>query len=224
MSDVIKICGLNDPETLEAALSLGADMVGFVHYACSPRHVPPDRCRALSRQVRGRALRVALVVDASDEELDAVAEALDPDLLQLHGSESPERVAAIRARLGRPVMKAVGIGGADDLAALHAYAEVADRLLVDAKPPKAQGALPGGNGATFDWALMRGFDAERPLMLSGGLTPDNVSAAVAATGIAAVDVSSGVEHRPGFKDPDRIAAFIRAARAATPEFRGHQTR
>ena len=221
MSGVIKICGLNDAETLDAALGAGADMVGFVHYARSPRHVPPERRRTLSAQARGRALRVALVVDASHAALDSVVATLGPDLLQLHGAESPERVAAIRARLARPVMKAVGIGNAADLAALGAYAEVADRLLVDAKPPPGPDALPGGNGAAFDWRLVEGLAPGRPLMLSGGLTPDNVGAAIAATGIAAVDVSSGVEDRPGRKDPSRIDAFIRAARAAFALPRGH---
>lgn len=222
MAGVIKICGLSDPETLEAALGAGADMVGFVHYARSPRHVAPERARALSAQARGRALRVALVVDALDAELDAVVEAFDPDLLQLHGAEPPERVAAIRAR--RPVMKAVGIGGPDSLAALAPYAAVADRILVDAKPPAGPGALPGGNGLAFEWRLVRGLDLGRPVMLSGGLSPDNVGAAIGTTGIAAVDVSSGVERGPGVKDPDRIEAFVRAARAALPAHERGQTR
>lgn len=217
---MIKICGLSDPGTLEAALASGADMVGFVRFPRSPRHVSLEQGRALSIQARGKAARVALVVDATDEELDAVVEALDPDLLQLHGSESPGRVAEVRARTGRPVMKAIGIREEADLAGLHAHAATADLLLVDAKPPPDAGALPGGNGVSFEWRLVQGLDPGRPLMLSGGLDPGNVADAIAATGLAAVDVSSGVESRPGVKDPSRIEAFIRAARAALPPHRG----
>lgn len=218
---MIKICGLTTLDTLAAALDAGADMVGLVRFARSPRHLDLDAGRALSGRAKGRALRVALLVDPSDEELDAVVEALDPDLLQLHGREQPERVAAIRARTGRAVMKAVGIAAAADLEAVEAYAGVADRILVDAKPPRA-GGLPGGNGISFDWRLLAGLDPRRAVMLSGGLTPDNVAAAVAATGVAAVDASSGVESRPGVKDPARIEAFVRAARTALSASRGRK--
>jgi phosphoribosylanthranilate isomerase len=214
MSSMVKICGLNSLEALDAALGAGADMVGLVRFARSPRHLDLVQGRALSARARGKALRVALVVDPDDQALADTVEAFDPDLLQLHGSETPQRVAEIRARFGRPVMKAVGIADAADLAALEAYAAVADRLLVDAKPPATGEALPGGNGLTFDWRLIAGLDPGKPVMLSGGLDPGNVAAAIALTRVSAVDVSSGVERRPGEKDPDKIEAFVKAARAA----------
>lgn len=220
MTGLIKICGLSTPETLAAALDAGADAVGFVRFAKSPRHVALDQGRLLSLQAKGKALRVALVVDAGDAELSAVVESLDPDWLQLHGRETPERVATVRQRFGRPVMKAVGIAGPADLAAVDAYGGVANRILLDAKPPAGADALPGGNGLAFDWRLVAGLDPRLPLMLSGGLTPETVGAAIALTRINAVDVSSGVESRPGVKDPARIEAFVRAARAgfaAAPE-------
>ncbi|RVU14876.1 phosphoribosylanthranilate isomerase [Methylobacterium oryzihabitans] len=208
----VKICGLSTPETLDAALLAGADMVGFVHFPRSPRHLDLDAGRRLSARARGRAERVALVVDPDDALLDAVVEALDPDWIQLHGRESPERVAAARARTGRPVMKALGVATLDDLARVADYA-AADRVLLDAKP--APGALPGGNGHAFDWDLIARSGLTTPFMLSGGLTPETVAGALAATGARAVDVSSGVERRPGEKDPDRIAAFVAAARAGS---------
>jgi phosphoribosylanthranilate isomerase len=212
VSTLVKICGLSTSETLAAALEAGADLVGFVRFAPSPRHLDLTPGRALSRAARGRAQRVLLTVDPDDAELDASLEAFDPDLVQLHGSETPERVAAIRARTGRPVMKALGIATADDLAGIAAYARVADRLLLDAKPPPG-GRLPGGNGLPFDWRLIAGLDPGLPFMLSGGLTPDTVAEAIRVTGAPAVDVSSGVERAPGVKDPDRIAAFVAAARS-----------
>lgn len=214
MTGLVKICGLSTPETLDAALDAGADMVGFVSFAKSPRHVALDLGRALSARAKGRAQRVALLVDPDDDALDEVVAALDPDLLQLHGAESPERVAAIRARWGRPVMKAFGIAESSDLAGLAPYHAAADRLLLDAKPPRGPGALPGGNGVAFDWRILAGLDPGLAFMLSGGLNPHNVAEAVALTGARAVDVSSGVESRPGVKDAALIAAFIRAARAA----------
>lgn len=210
----IKICGLSTPETLDAALSAGADMVGLVFFPRSPRHVGPSVAAALAAQARGKAQIVALTVDADDGMLDAIVAGVAPDLIQLHGRETPERVAAIRARFDRPVMKAVGIAGPDDLASLAAYQTVADRLLLDAKPPKGA-ALPGGNGVAFDWRLLAGLDLARPFMLSGGLTPENVDEALRLTRASAVDVSSGVESAPGIKDPARIGAFIEAARAAS---------
>ena len=217
MDPLVKICGLSTPDALDAALAAGADLVGLVHFPKSPRHVGLAEGRALSSRARGRALRVALVVDADDALLSDVVEALDPDLLQLHGAETPERVAAIGARFGRPVMKAIGIAEERDLAAIPAYAAVADRLLLDAKPPAAS-ELPGGNGLAFDWRLVAASGLGRldpgAFMLSGGLTPGNVAAAVELTGARAVDVSSGVETRPGRKDPEKIAAFVAAARAA----------
>ena len=214
MSAHVKICGINTVPALDAALAAGAEWIGLVRYPRSPRHVELEQGRALSERARGRTARVALLVDPDDAALEAVVEALDPDLLQLHGAETPERVAAIRGRFGRPVMKAVGIGEAADLERLPAYAAVADRLLLDAKPPRDSNALPGGNGLAFDWRLLTGLDLQKPFMLSGGLTPDNVAAAVRLTGAPAVDVSSGVERRPGEKDPDKIAAFVKAARSA----------
>ena len=214
MKDWVKICGLSTPETLEAALDAGADLVGFVRFPKSPRHVSLDLGRDLSRQARGRALRVVLLVDADDAAIADAVEALDPDLLQLHGRESPERAAAIRSRFGRPVLKAIGIADASDLAALGPYAGGVDHLLLDAKPPRTSGALPGGNGLSFDWRLLNGLDPGLSFMLSGGLNPGNVAEAVRLTGSRAVDVSSGVESEPGVKDPGKIEAFVKAARAA----------
>jgi phosphoribosylanthranilate isomerase len=214
MKDWVKICGLSTPETLEAALDAGADLVGFVRFPKSPRHVSLDLGRDLSRQARGRALRVVLLVDADDAAIADAVEALDPDLLQLHGRESPERAAAIRSRFGRPVLKAIGIADASDLAALGPYAGGVDHLLLDAKPPRDAGALPGGNGLSFDWRLLNGLDPGLSFMLSGGLNPGNVAEAVRLTGSKAVDVSSGVESAPGIKDPGKIEAFVKAARAA----------
>lgn len=214
MTPLVKICGLSTPETLDAAIQAGADMVGFVHFPKSPRHVGLDLGRALSGQARGRAERVVLLVDPSDALLDAVVDALDPEAIQLHGAETPERVAGVKARTGRQAWKAVGIGAARDLDAVGAYAGVADRILLDAKPPKGPDALPGGNGVRFDWGLLARLDPAIVFMLSGGLDADVVGQAVAMTGARAVDVSSGVELRPGVKDPEKIAAFVRAARAA----------
>ena len=214
MKDWVKICGLSTPETLEAALDAGADLVGFVRFPKSPRHVSLDLGRDLSRQARGRALRVVLLVDADDAAIADAVEALDPDLLQLHGCESPERAAAIRSRFGRPVLKAIGIADASDLAALGPYAGGVDHLLLDAKPPRTSGALPGGNGLSFDWRLLNGLDPGLSFMLSGGLNPGNVAEAVRLTGSKSVDVSSGVETEPGVKDPGKIEAFVKAARAA----------
>lgn len=213
---MIKICGLSTADTLEAALEAGADMVGFVRFPRSPRHVALERGAELSALTKARALRVLLVVDPDDAALDADLAAIAPDLVQLHGSESPDRVAAIRARTGRPVMKAVGIGGPGDLALLAPYRGLADRILLDARPPRGA-ALPGGNGVAFDWSLLAALDPGPDIMLSGGLDAANVATAIARTGVAAVDVSSGVESRPGEKDPDRIAAFVAAARAAFAE-------
>lgn len=207
----VKICGLSTEATLTAALEAGADWIGLVHFPRSPRHVSLAQAAALAARARGRAERVVLLVDPDDALLAAAVDAADPDLIQLHGSESPERVAAIRARTGRPVMKAIGVATSTDLAAMPAYAAVADRILLDAKaPPDA--ALPGGNGRRFDWEILRGAALPAGTMLSGGLDAGNVADALARTGIGAVDVSSGVETAPGVKDPARIAAFVAAAR------------
>lgn len=209
----IKICGLSTEDTLDAALALGVDWIGLVHFPRSPRHVELARADTLSRRAKGRAERVVLLVDPDDTLLADAVEAVDPDLIQLHGHESPERVAAIRALTGRPVMKALGLAGPDDLAPLAAYAAVADRILLDAKAP-ADAVLPGGNGRRFDWTILADRDLPQGTMLSGGLDPTNVGEALARTRLGAVDVSSGVESAPGIKDPDRMAAFVAAARAA----------
>ncbi|WP_232628489.1 phosphoribosylanthranilate isomerase [Methylobacterium sp. Leaf118] len=208
----VKICGLGTEATLDAALQAGADLVGFVHFPRSPRHLPLAEAGRLAARARGRAERVILLVDPDDALVDAAIEAVDPDLIQFHGRETPERVAALRWRTGRPVMKALGIATAADLAAVAAFADVADRLLLDAKPPP-DAALPGGNGRAFDWTLLTQAQLPEGTMLSGGLDAGNVALALARTGLSAVDVSSGVETRPGEKDPDRIRAFVAAARA-----------
>ncbi len=213
MTATVKICGLSTPEALEAALRAGADMVGFVFFAKSPRNVGFEQARALGRQARGRARVVALTVDADDAFLSGVAEALDPDVFQLHGDESPARVREIAGRFGRKTMKAIGVAAPRDLSRAAEYDEAADLLLIDAKAPKGA-AHPGGNGLPFDWALARDFAPSRPWLLSGGLTPANVTDAIRATGARGVDVSSGVESAPGVKDLARIAAFVAAARAA----------
>lgn len=212
MSNVrVKICGLSTETTLDAALDAGADLVGFVHFAKSPRHLSLEAAGRLAGRARGRAERVLLLVDPDDDLLAAAIEAVDPDLIQLHGRESPERVAFLRRNGGRPIMKALGIAGAEDLAALAVWSDVADRLLLDAKPPPGA-ALPGGNGIAFDWDLLAQSRLPEHTMLSGGLDAANVAEALARTGLSAVDVSSGVEVRPGEKDPARIAAFVTAAR------------
>lgn len=207
----IKICGLSTPETLDAALTAGADFVGFVHFPRSPRHVSLESGRALSARAKGRTERVVLLVDPDDALVAAAVAALDPEWIQLHGRETPERVAAIRAATGRRVMKALGVATAADLETVAAYAETADRILLDAKAPPGA-VLPGGNGHAFDWTLLHGAALPADYMLSGGLTPDTVATALALTGARAVDVSSGVEIRPGEKSPERIAAFVAAAR------------
>lgn len=211
MADIqVKICGLSTPDQLRWAVQAGARYVGFVFFAKSPRNVTVETARALALEVPPGVAKVALVVNAEDAVLDEITAHVPLDMLQLHGKEPPERVAAIRARYGLPVMKAVGIAGPDDVALLDAYSPVADQLLVDAKPPKGA-PLPGGTGVPFDWGLLSGYRFQRPWMLAGGLTPDNVAAAVRLTGARQVDVSSGVETAPGVKDEGLIRAFIEAA-------------
>lgn len=212
MSLLVKICGLSTRETLQTALDAGADMVGFVFFPPSPRHVSLETGRELGRQVNGRALKVALTVDADDATLDNIMDALSPDIFQLHGKESVARLRDIKQRFGRPVMKAVPVAIAADLAVLPGYAASADRILFDARAPK-DATRPGGLGAPFDWHLLENLDLELPYMVSGGLHADNVAEAVRVTCAGGVDVSSGVENTPGVKDPDMIKAFIRAARA-----------
>ena len=213
MSWTIKICGLKDPAALEAALQAGADMVGFVFFAMSPRGVTLEAARGLAEQVRRRAEIVALSVDASDAELEAIVAATAPDYLQLHGRESPERVAEIRRKFEISTLKALGVAESSDFALADAYRDAADALLIDAKPPK--GAVrPGGNGVAFDWRLARNFHPRKPWLLSGGLDPSNVAQAIRLSATRAVDVSSGVESAPGVKDIEKIQAFVRAADAA----------
>lgn len=209
----IKICGLSTEATLEAALDAGADVVGFVSFPKSPRHVEPDRLAALAAKVGGRAKIALLTVDADDALLGALTAVAAPDILQLHGRETPSRASLLRRRFGREIWKAVAVSEAADLAGAEGYWEAADRVLFDAKPPKGS-ELPGGNGVAFDWGLLAGLDPHRRFVLSGGLAPQNVAEAIRATRPAVVDVSSGVESAPGVKDPERIAAFVRAARAA----------
>lgn len=207
----VKICGLKEPTHVAAAVDAGANYVGFVFFPKSPRHLEVSTAAVLAQHVPSGVAKVALTVNATDAELDAITEAVALDMLQLHGAESPERVAAVKARYGLPVMKAVGVATAADLAALDLYGRVADQLLVDAKPPKGA-VLPGGNGLAFDWQLIARKYWPCPWMLAGGLTPENVAEAVRLTGARQVDVSSGVESAPGIKDSGRIAAFIAAAR------------
>jgi phosphoribosylanthranilate isomerase len=213
MTLLVKICGLRTPEALDAALDAGADMVGFVFFSPSPRHVGVEAARALGERVRGRALKVALSVDATNAQLDFAVEALKPDLLQLHGKETPERVVAVRSRYHLPVIKALPIESRADLAPIRLYANVADRLLFDARAPR-EATRPGGLGKPFDWRLLENIDPGVPFMLSGGLDAGNVAEALRITRAPAVDVSSGVERAPGVKDPDKIRAFVRAAREA----------
>ena len=210
----VKICGINDAASYDAACRAGADWVGFVFYPPSPRSVAPEQAGELAaRSGTGRRpLCVGLFVDATDAEIAAVLEVVPLSLLQLHGQESPERCAAVRQRFGLPVMKALGIAEPEDFARLDAYAPVVDRFLLDARPPRGA-TLPGGNAASFDWALLAGRTIPRPWMLAGGLTPANVASAIRMTGAPGVDVSSGVERMRGVKDPVLIAAFVAAAHA-----------
>ncbi|HMJ44574.1 MAG TPA: phosphoribosylanthranilate isomerase [Pseudolabrys sp.] len=212
MALLIKICGLKTPETLEVALESGADMVGFVFFGPSPRNLSPKAAQALETQVRGRALKVALTVNATDDLLHDIVDTLKPDMLQLHGTETIERVAVVRSRFGLPVMKALPIATRADLSPIRLYAKVADRLLFDARAPQ-DATRPGGLGKPFDWTLLQGVNPGVPFMLSGGLDASNVAEAVRITGAPGVDVSSGVERAPGEKDPEKIRAFIRTARA-----------
>jgi phosphoribosylanthranilate isomerase len=212
MALTVKICGLKTPEALDVALESGADLVGFVFFTKSPRNIGLEAASLLGARVNGRAGKVALSVNASDDTLFDIVEALKPDMLQLHGHESPERVVAVRTRFGLPVMKALPIARRSDLSPIRLYANVAERLLFDARPPQ-DATRPGGLGRSFDWTLLQGIDPKINFMLSGGLDAGNVADAIAITKAPGVDVSSGVERAPGVKDPDKIRQFIRAARA-----------
>jgi len=209
----IKICGLKTQEALEAALRGGASHVGFIFFPKSPRNLAPAEAAGLARAARGRAKAVAVTVDATDDFLDAVVAEVEPDILQLHGGESPQRLAAVKARYGLPVMKALSVSEADDLAKAAPFLGLADRFLFDAKPPKGA-LLPGGNGVSFDWTLLAGLDPRIDYLLSGGLDSHNVSEAVRIARPPGLDVSSGVESAPGVKDSRLIAAFLAAVRAA----------
>jgi phosphoribosylanthranilate isomerase len=216
MALLVKICGLKTPDALDTALEAGADLVGFVFFEPSPRHVGLEAARSLGARVKRPARKVALTVDASDEALARIIEALQPDILQLHGKETPERAAMIRTRFGLPVIKALPIAERADLSPIRLYAKVADWLLFDARPPR-DATRPGGLGQAFDWNLLKGLDISVPFLLSGGLDAGNVAEAIRITRAPGVDVSSGVERAPGEKDLDKIRAFIRAARAADSE-------
>jgi phosphoribosylanthranilate isomerase len=212
MSLIVKICGLSTRETLDVALDAGADMVGFVFFPPSPRHLSLETARDLGKHAKGRAAKVALTVDADDATLAGIVEALQPDILQLHGKETVARLRDIRQKFGLRVMKAIPVATASDLASLPGYAAVADRILFDARAPK-QATRPGGLGAVFDWHVLEDLDLKLPFMVSGGLNAGNVAEAVRVTRAGGVDVSSGVERAPGVKDPEMIRGFIRAARA-----------
>jgi phosphoribosylanthranilate isomerase len=211
MSLIVKICGLSTPETLDVAVDAGADMVGFVFFPPSPRHLGLDTARALGKHVRRRAVKVALTVDADDATLADIVEALQPDILQLHGRETVARLRDIKQKFGLQVMKALAVETAADLASLPPYAAAADRILFDARAPK-EATRPGGLGAVFDWHVLENVDLKLPFMVSGGLNAGNVAEAVRVTRAGGVDVSSGVERAPGIKDPEMIRSFIRAAR------------
>ncbi len=209
----IKICGIRDLAAIDAALAAGADMVGLVFFPPSPRDVSLEEGARLAARARGKALVVALAVDPDDALLDGIKAWVAPDLLQLHGRETPARVSEIRKRTGVPVAKAIPVAEAADLDVVPAYAAVAERILFDARPPR-NADRPGGHGRAFDWSLLAGVSRTRPIMLSGGLDPENVASAIRIARPDGVDVSSGVETSPGVKDPDKIARFIANARAA----------
>lgn len=211
MSVEVKICGIRDAEALDAAVEAGADFIGFVFFPPSPRAVTPAEAGALSARHAGGPVRVGLFVDPPDEQLSATLAEAPLGLIQLHGEETPSRAAAIRARFGLPVMKALGIGAPEDLAAVEAFAPVVDRFLFDAKPPPG-GPLPGGNAQPFEWRLMAGRAIPRPWLLAGGLTPGNVAEAIRTAQAPGVDVSSGVERARGVKDPALIRAFVSSAK------------
>ena len=209
----VKICGLRTQADIEAAAAAVAAYVWFVFFPKSPRHLAVNVAATLAIGVPIGICKVALTVNASNDELDEIVQAVPLDMLQLHGRETPERVAEVKARYGLPVMKAIGVASADDLAQIDLYAQVADQLLIDAKPPKGA-KLPGGNGLAFDWRLLAGRKYwQKPWMLAGGLTPENVAEAVRMTGARQVDVSSGVEDSPGQKSPDLIKALVSAAQS-----------
>jgi len=212
----VKICGVRTPAIVETAAEEGADFVGLVLFPKSPRHVELEEARVLAAVARGRIGTVAVMVDPDDALVDGVVERVRPDLLQLHGSETPERVAAIRGHARLPVMKAIAVAEAYDVADAGKYAASADFILFDAKA-SPDALLPGGNGVPFNWDALKGI--EPPFALSGGLTPDTVGEAIRLTGASLVDVSSGVERAPGEKDAELVRRFIRAAKGVSPQSR-----
>lgn len=211
MSIRVKFCGLTRAEDIVAAARAGAHYIGFNFFPKSPRYVTPDRARDLAVDTPIGLAKVALVVDASDAELDAITGPVPLDMIQLHGAETPDRVSEVRRRYGLPVMKVVGVSEQADLAALDAYEAVADQILLDAKPPRGA-ELPGGNGIPFDWQLVVGREWRKPWMLAGGLTPHNVAEAIRQSGARQVDTASGVESAPGVKDAELMRAFVAATR------------
>lgn len=213
MAVLVKICGITSAEAADAAVKARADFAGLNFYPKSPRALDPHRAGALALRLKGRLRVVALLVDAGDEQIAGISAVVKPDFLQLHGSETPARIGAIKSRFGIPVIKALPIAEAADFANAAAYDEAADMLLFDAKAPESA-TRPGGHGAAFDWQLLRGRRFSRPWLLAGGLAPDNVARAIAVSGAPGVDVSSGVETSPGAKSPELIRAFVDAARNA----------
>ena len=213
MKPLIKICGLSTPQTVAAALDNGADMIGFIFFPKSPRHVSVDETAQLRKPAFGRAMAVAVSVDASDAELDAIVSVMQPDMLQLHGHETPERARDVKARFGLPVMKVISIRERADLDQIAPYVGIADKFLLDAKAPKGS-ELPGGNGVSFDWTLLSALDPGLDYMLSGGLNAGNAAAALRLTHAPGLDVSSGVEIGPGVKDIGLIEEFFAAVAAA----------
>ncbi len=223
MSTDVKICGLKTLEALEAAIAAGASHYGMVFFPRSPRNIGLSNARTLVEAGRGRIVSVALVVDATDAEIEAIIAAADPDMIQLHGSETPARAAEIRALAHRPIIKAISVAAEGDAERAFAYRGATDLILFDAKPPRDEsGALPGGNGLRFDWRLLAPVRGKLPFMLSGGLTPDNVGEAIAMTRAAIVDVSSGVESAPGEKDVALIRQFVTAAKSAALQEVAHE--
>jgi phosphoribosylanthranilate isomerase len=213
MSVLVKICGINSAEAADAAVRAGADFAGLVFHSGSPRNLRPDQARMLGERMRGRVMLVALLSDASDLEIASALTAASPDFIQLHGSETPERIAGLRGRFGVGIIKAIPVADASDLVDVAQYDSAADMLLFDAKAPKGA-ARPGGHGAAFDWQLLRGRKFTKPWLLAGGLNADNVARAIRACDAPGVDTSSGVETAPGVKSAQMIADFVAAARAA----------
>lgn len=223
LSTGVKICGLRTRQSIDAAISAGATHYGLVFFPKSPRNVTIEEAASLAGygRERGKMRSVALTVDAPDDLIDNIARTVRPDMIQLHGSETPERAAQIGERTGLPVIKAVSIGAEGDTAKAEPYEDIADLILFDAKPPRNGGALPGGNGLPFDWQLLAPVRKKMRFMLSGGLSPGNVAEAIRLTGAELVDVSSGVESAPGVKDPDLIRRFVIAAQKTALEEIAH---